>query len=258
MDAKGIKWKNWKIDINVQSKLRREFMEFISLGGIPKVVIDNDKRLLKENYENMLYRDVIKRFTQNLEKSIKEISVYLLSNISNELSIRSLSKTIQIKNLSTVKTILDAFEKSFLFFFINKFDFSIKKQIQNPRKVYCVDNGFIVNAGFRFFDDRGKMLENLVFIELVRRGLDVYYHLEKRECDFVIKRGLKITQAIQVSTNLNNPATKNREIEGLLDSMQKYGLSEGLILTLDQEEEIKIDGKKIKIIPVWKWLLKSK
>ena len=257
LDAKGIKWNNWRIDINVQSKLRREFMEFISLGGIPKVVIDNDKRLLKENYENMLYRDVIKRFTQNLEKSIKEISVYLLSNISNELSIRSLSKTIQIKNLSTVKTILDAFEKSFLFFFINKFDFSVKKQIRNPRKTYCVDNGFVNEIGFKFSENKGRILENAVFVELKRHENDIYYFSEKGECDFLIRQGSKIKEAIQVCYNLNEE-NKEREMNGLVEAMNKFNLKKGLILTYGQDDKFEVKGKKIKVLPVWKWLIEKK
>ena len=179
LEAKKIKTENWKIDLQIQSKLRKEFSEFISFGGIPKAVVDDDKRLLQENYENLLYRDIIKRFNQNLEKPIKEISIYLLSNVSNELSIRSLSKTIQIKNLSTVKSILDAFEKAFVFFFINKFDFSVKKQIQNPRKVYCIDNGFVTHVGFRFSEDKGRILETVVFVDLKRNGGDIFYFSEK-------------------------------------------------------------------------------
>jgi len=254
LKSKRVEIDKFKIDLNLQAKLRKEFLEFLNFGGIPKAVVENDKRILKELYENIIYRDIIKRFASSLEKPIKEISVYLLSNISKELSIRSLSKTIKIKNLSTLKSILDAFEKAFLFFFINKFDFSIKKQIQNPRKVYCVDNGFIVNAGFRFFDDRGKMLENLVFIELKRRNKEIYYFYEKKECDFVIREGVKIKEAIQVCYELNDD-NKKREIDGLLGALEKFKLRQGLILTYSQEDEIKIGGNIIIIKPVWKWLL---
>ena len=205
----------------------------------------------------MLYRDVIKRFTQNLEKSIKEISVYLLSNISNELSIRSLSKTIQIKNLSTVKTILDAFEKSFLFFFINKFDFSVKKQIRNPRKTYCVDNGFVNEIGFKFSENKGRILENAVFVELKRHENDIYYFSEKGECDFLIRQGSKIKEAIQVCYNLNEE-NKEREMNGLVEAMNKFSLKKGLILTYGQDDKFEVKGKKIKVLPVWKWLIEKK
>ncbi len=254
LDSKKLKRNDWKIDIKLQSQLRKEFSEFFSLGGIPKVIIDKDKRLLHEIYESILYRDIIKRFNKNLEKPIKEISNYLLSNISKELSIRSLSKIIEIKNLSTVKSILETFENAFIFFFINKFDYSLKKQIQNPRKLYCVDNGFVKEVGFKFSEDKGKLLENIVFIELKRKGKEIYYFSEKRECDFLIREGIKIKEAIQVCYELNDE-NKDREINGLLEAMEKFKLKEGVILTSDAEREIKLKNKLIKVIPVWRWLL---
>src|SRR3989344_2599960 len=228
LNARNIETNNWKIDLKIQAKLRKYFNEFFSMGGIPKVIVDNDKRLLRENYENILYRDIIKRFNKNLEKPIKEISVYLSSNISNEVSLRALSKTIQIKNLSTLKSILESFENSFLFFFVNKFDFSVRKQIQNPRKAYCIDNGFIMEIGFRFSENKGKILENLVFIELKRDGKEIYYLSEKKECDFVIRNGAKINEAIQVCYELNNK-NRERELGGLLEALKKFNLKKGLI-----------------------------
>lgn len=256
LKAKKISMDNWRLDLKTQSILRKEILEYLLSGGIPKVIVDKDKRLLRENYDNIIYRDIIKRFNQNLEKPIKEISLYLLSNISCETSIRSLSKLIEIKNLSTIKTILDTFEKAFLFFFVHKFDYSIKKQIQNPRKFYCIDNGFVSEGGFKISDSLGRMLENLVFLELKRNGHEVYYFSENKECDFVIRRKNKINEAIQVCYNLNEK-NKDREINGLMCALNKFDLKEGLIITIDQEEEIKIDNKRIKVIQVWKWLMEN-
>ncbi len=252
--TRRIETKNWEVDLNVQSKLRQAFSEYISFGGIPKAIVENDKRLLKENYENILYRDIIKRFNQNLEKPIKEISVFLLSNVSNELSIRKLSKMIQIKNLLTLKSILDTFEKAFLFFFISKYDFSIKKQIQNPRKIYCIDNGFVNEVGFRFSEDKGRILENLVFLELKRKEKEIYYFSEKGECDFVLRDKTKIKTAVQVCYDLNEK-NKNREINGLIEAMNKFKLKKGFILTYNQDDELTINNKKIIIKPVWQALL---
>ena len=254
LDAKKVKTENWKLDLRIQSILRKEFIEFFSFGGMPKVIVDRDKRLLKEYYENILYRDIVKRFNKNLEKPIKEISIYLLSNVSNELSIRSLSKIIQIKNLSTLKSILDTFEKGYLFFFINKFDFSVKKQIQNPRKIYCIDTGFVNEIGFKFSENKGRILENLVFNELKRDGNEVYYFSEKGECDFLLREGAKIKEAIQVCYDLNEE-NKDREVNGLIEAMKKFNLKEGLILTYNQDDEIKIKDRNLKVLPVWKWLL---
>jgi len=256
LKAKKLETEKWEIDLKLQSKLRKEFSNFILSGGIPKPIVENDKRILQENYENILYRDIIKRFNRNLEKPIKEISIYLLSNISKEISIRSLSKIIQLKNLSTVKSILETFEKAFLFFFINKFDFSVKKQIQNPRKVYCIDTGFVTQLGFSFSEDKGRILENLVFLELKRNNEDIYYFSEKNECDFLLRKKTRIYKAVQVCYDLNEE-NKEREIKGLTEAMDKFKLKEGLILTYNQEEEIKIGRNKITVMSVWKWLMKQ-
>ena len=140
---------------------------------------------------------------------------------------------------------------------INKFDYSIKKQKVSSSKFYVLDNSFLKTVAFNFSENAGKRLENLVFIELVRRGTDVYYHAKKNECDFIIKKGLAITDAIQVCYILDNEAIKKREVDGLIEALKEYKLGEGLILTLDKEEEFVLDGKKIHIKPVWKWLLEK-
>lgn len=255
LNAKGISPENASLDLKVQSKIRAAFSRYLESGGIPKAVID-DERILAELYENIVYRDIIKRFNYRLEKPIKEISNFLLANTSKELSLRAISETAGITNLLTTKSILDTFEKAFFFFFINKFDYSLHKQAQSPRKVYCIDNGFIAKAGFRFSDDKGKMLENLVFIELKRRNQEVYYFSGKKECDFIIKEKTKVIKAIQTCYTLNDNNSE-REIDGLLEAMKKFDFKKGMILTFDQEQEIKRDGATITVKPVWKWLLEN-
>ena len=110
-------------------------------------------------------------------------------------------------------------------------------------------------VAFNFSENLGQRLENLVFLQLIRNNNETYYHLDKKECDFVIKENLKITKAIQVSLELSNPKLKQREIEGLLDAMGKYKLKQGYILTLENEEIIKKGGKIIIIKPIWQFLL---
>jgi hypothetical protein len=256
LEARKIGIKNWRLDLKEQAQLRKAFLDYLSMGGIPKPVIENNSRLLAENYENIIYRDIVKRFNKNLEKPIKEISVFLLSNTAKEVSIRSLSKTVDIKNLSTVKSILDSFEKAFLFFFVSKFDYSVKKQIQNPRKVYCIDTGFVNEVGFRFSENKGRVLENIVFIELKRKGKEVFYYSDKVECDFVIREKTKINLAIQVCYEFND-MNKDREISGLVEALKKFNLKEGLILTYDQDDKFEVEGKKIILKPVWKWMLEE-
>ncbi|MBI2147138.1 ATP-binding protein [Candidatus Woesearchaeota archaeon] len=250
LKAKNIDFSMVDLDIKKQAKIRAAFSLYSELGGVPKVVMDDDTRILAELYENIIYRDIIKRFTYRLDKPIKEISTLLLSSISKKISLRSISKTVGITNLLTVKSIIDTFEGSFLFFFIHKFDYSLRKQLQNPRKVYCVDNGFVNKSGFRFSDDKGKFLENMVFLELKRRGKEIYYFSGKGECDFLTREGMNIKEAIQVCYNINAENTE-REIAGLQEAMNRFNVKKGIILTLDQEEKL----SDILVLPIWKWLL---
>ena len=251
---KKIEIKNWKISLKNQSQIRKNFDIFIETGGFPQRIISDKDVIISELYENILYRDIIGRFNKNLVKQIKEISLYLISNVSSDISLRTLSLLSGIKNIATVKKILDAFENSFLYFTLSKFDYSIKKQIQNPKKIYCVDNGFVTSLGFRFSQNKGNLLENFVAIELKRMGKEIYYHKENFECDFVIKDKLKIIEAIQVCFDFNEKNEK-RELNGLLEAMKKFDLKKGAILTYDQEKELKIENKTVTIKPVWKWLL---
>ena len=254
--ARKINTKNYKLDKEIQSNIKREFRKYMNEGGFPKKVIMDEKIIISELYGNILYRDIIRKFNKKLIKPIKEISLYLLSNISSNISLRTFLRISGIKNMGTIRNIINSFEDSFLFFFINKYDYSMKKQILNPKKNYCIDNGFPSIVGFKFSNDYGKLLENLVIIELKRRNEDIYYFKKSKECDFVIKKGMKIIKAIQVCYKLNE-TNKKREIGGLLEAMKDFKLKQGFILTYDQEEEMKIENKKIKIIPVWKWLLKK-
>jgi predicted AAA+ superfamily ATPase len=145
-------------------------------------------------------------------------------------------------------------KEAYLVFFVPKFSYSLKEQEVNLRTVYAIDAGLVNIAGFRFSENIGKLYENAVFLSLIRKGKDIYYHrTDRSECDFVIKEGQKITEVIQVSYELKE--NKDREIRGLLDAMDAYSLKEGFIITEDQDDEIMVGSLKILIRPLWKWLL---
>jgi len=257
LTAKKINTENYLLDSKKQALIRRAFMEYHKNGGFPKMVLSEDETILRELYDNILYRDVVARLGANFEKPVKELSAYFLSNPSGKISSRKAGGLMGITNLLSVKKVLNAFENSFLFLFLPKFDFSIKKQIQNPRKLYCIDNGFLTALGFRFSDNKGKMLENLVAVELKRRSKDTYYFSDTKECDFVIKEGNKIVEAIQVTWRLTHE-NRERETAGLIEAMDKFNLKKGTILTYDQKQEITAQNKKIAIKPAWQWLLENK
>ena len=126
----------------------------------------------------------------------------------------------------------------------------------NPKKVYTIDPAVTHRLGFNFSRNKGRVLENMIFIELLRRGKEVYYHTGKNECDFLVKEGLKITQAIQVVYAIDK-TNQQREISGLKEAMQTYGLSQGLLITSDTEDEESDASGTVKTIPAWKWMLKE-
>ena len=231
------------------------FQEFLIMGGIPLYLKSRQDLYLKQLYESILYKDVLVRNKLTNEKEMLQLVYYLASNVAKQSTNQSLAKTIGVKNPTTVKNYIEFIENTYLIFQISKFDFSLKSQLLNPKKYYFIDNALILKLGFSFSQNRDRLLENLVFIELKRRGYEIYYHQGKRECDFVIREGLKIIQAIQVCDTFENEMTKQREIEGLTEAIQIYNLSNGLILTMDAEETIQIANIEIRILPVWKWLL---
>ena len=143
--------------------------------------------------------------------------------------------------------------------FLNRYSHSLQKQIHYNKKCYMIDSAMVRLIGFRVSEDRGRLLENIVLLHLKMQKEEVFFHKGKKECDFVLRKGNKIVQAIQVTTNMDDLQTRKREIDGLLEAMEEYQLSEGMILTENNEEQLEVqhleNSYSIRIIPVWKWLL---
>ena len=238
-----------------KAEVRRLYNDYFVSGGFPYYLKYRDDNYLKSLYESILYRDVMARHNLTGEKELKELVYLLASNVSRPFSNNRLAGAVGLKNATTIKNHLDFLQDTYLLFAVNKFDFSARKQLQNPRKVYFIDNALIRKLGFIFSEDRGRFLENMVFIELVRRGKEIYYFNGKRECDFLIRDGINISGAVQVCSAFRDRELREREIKGLQEALVIYNLDEGLILTDDDEETIEREGKIIRILPVWKWLI---
>jgi len=238
-------------------RIKNLFKEYIELGGFPEVLKNKDNTLLEQYFKDIVYRDVIARYNIRNVKEIRELILFLSSNIGTTHSYKNLKELIDVKSLNTVKNYLEYLENVYLFFCIDLFDFSIKRQIYNPSKIYSIDSALSSSVAFRFSQDSGHIYENFVFVELLRRNKEIFYWKSKRgkEVDFLIKRGLNIEEAIQVSITLAEYKTKQREVDGLLDASRELNVKNLLIITEDEEGEEKIGKTKIKVIPLWKWLL---
>ncbi len=235
--------------------LKKHFEGYLDEGGFPEYLQNKSSEYLRSLYNSILYRDIMVRNKLQNEMEIRELGYFIAGNISKLASYNSLKKTIGVKHINTAKSYLQFFQDTYLVFTLPIFDYSIKKQLKNPKKLYFIDNALARNISFRFSDDRGRFLENLVFLELKRKGLELYYHKVKKECDFLIREKSVITKAIQVVTSLSDEKTKKREVDGLLEALEVHQIKEGLILTENEEAIIKQNKKTIKVLPVYSWLL---
>jgi hypothetical protein len=242
-------------DTRKKALISRWFEEYFKTGGFPQYIDTGNDLYLKSLYESILYRDVMVRNHLTHEHEVSVLVNYLAGNVSRLISYNSLTGITGVKNPTTIKKYLDFLQDTYLLFQISKYDFSIKKQIQNPKKIYFIDHALVSRLGFRFSENHGRLLENLVFIELRRRGKEVWYHHGKHECDFIIRTKETVTEAIQVCYSLSEEAVRKRELTGLTEAMQCYKLKHGTILTREEQEEIKIDGLVISIVPIAGWLL---
>ena len=240
--------------------IKKHFNEYLKSGGMPEYLKYDDQIVLKRVYEDILYRDIVVRHEIKGVKSLRELSLYFMSNMATMFTFNNLKETFHLGSPNTVKSYVDYLENSFLIFTINKFAYSLKKQSVAPKKVYCIDNGLVDAIAFQFSKNKGKFYENLVFGELKRKGLgEIYYYQteDNREIDFLIKQGNKVVLLIQVTESLDADKVRKREIGALLKAMKELKVSKGLILTYDNEENVKSEGKNIAVKPIYKWLLES-
>lgn len=231
------------------------FSNYLKNGGIPEYVEFEKAEYLKDLLEGILYRDIIVRYKIQAEKALRETVYYLASNIGKEFSYTNLAKAVGISSPHTIANYCDYLEQCYLYFFVCRYSHSLKQQIQSNKKCYMIDTALIRITGFRVSEDRGRILENAVFLHLKMQGKEIYFHKEKKECDFVVREGNQVVQAIQVTTSLTDPEVRNREIEGLHEAMKAYELQKGLILTENESDTIEMEGFQISVMPIWKWLL---
>lgn len=239
-----------------KSRLLNIFQQYMSEGGFPEYLQTGKIEYIQSVYENILYRDIITRYNLRSEKPLKITAHYAVSNIGKEISFNNIKNIIGLSSATTVREYFQYLENSYLLFLLPLYSDSLKKRIYNNKKVYCIDTKMASAIGFRFSQDEGRMLENVVYLQLRRNFRELFYHKSKNECDFVIRNGGVIVSAIQVCRDLHD-GNRKREVNGLLDALQTYDLDQGLILTYDQEDEFELNGKKIIVMPVWMWLLKD-
>lgn len=244
------------------SELKNTLIEYLSHGGFPEVY-KFGKTILIKTYEDILQKDILLRYKIKNKTTFKELTKYLITNSSNEITYRKLKNIISIKNVHTIKNYIDYLSTAYLLFTIERFSFKLKNQTIAPKKIYCIDTGIINSVSFKFSENIGKFIENLVAIELLRRksywytDSEVYYWKDhqQREVDFVLKKGSKVEQLIQVVYASDSNEVKDREYISLVKASEELRCNNLLIITWDFEGEKTKNKKKIIFIPLYKWLL---
>ena len=237
-----------------KAEILREFDLYLNGGGFPEYLKYGDEEFLKRTYDDILFRDIIVRFGIREVKAFRQLASFLFTNASNMESYNAIKKALGFKSVMSVRDYVGFLQEAYLVFELFKYDYSLKKQYVNDKKIYVIDTGMRNVVAFRFSDDRGRLLENLVFIELRRRGTSVYFCKDEGECDFVTDDRGTLMTAIQVCYDLTQE-NREREILGLANAMRTFSIPDGSLLTYNQEETIVHDGLTIKVLPVWKWLL---
>lgn len=246
-----------------ENKIKNYLREYLRYGGFPNVVIEREiaEKFFKEYLDLVVFRDVIERHKIKNVFIIKFLIKNMISSFTKEFSIHNIFNTLKSQNIKVSKKTLYEYasylEDAFFSFFLRKFSYSMKKTWLSIPKIFINDTGLINFSFMNFSENLGKIMENAVFLELLRRKTDIFYFkaVTQEEADFVIKEGKTIKQICQVCYDLSELDVRNREIYSLIKASKELKCNDIFIITWDYEAEERIKSKKIRFIPFWKWLL---
>jgi len=245
-----------------RGRVLNAFEQYLQEGGFPEVVkketLPEKRELLQTYYRTIFYRDILERYNVKAKTLLEALMRHSLNTFSDLFSISMFEKELKRHQLTgskqTISNYLGYLREVFFLTAHDKFSYSPRQRIMNPKKIYLLDTGFSL-LSTNFSENRGKLLENVVAVEMFRRRAECFYYKGRRECDFIIKEGIKPKAAIQVCWELT-PKNETRELRGLREAMTAFAIEEGFILTNDEERELTFEGEKIHVMPVWKWLRK--
>lgn len=256
-----LKFRNIEIEDEIslianRRKILRLLNEYMEYGGFPEVVLKESKsEILKRYYNDIITKDIVERYKIREINKLRSIATFYLTNTSGLITFNSIRKFLNMP-LITVERFSNYLEEAFLIFFVKRYHPSLKEQEKAPRKVYSVDPGLSNVLGFNVSKGHGRVMENVVFLELKNRGKEIFYWADRgSEVDFVIRDKQDVKKLIQVCYDIKEFDTKRRETKALLKAMNAFKLKEGLIITWDYEDEEYINGNRIIYTPLWKWLV---
>src|SRR5690606_15960466 len=230
--------------------------DYLVTGGMPEYVKSGQALILSSLMDDILVRDISVRHSVRDIDSLKQLAIYLISNVGVLVSANKLAGLFGIKSSTTILEYFNYFKDAYLVEFVPRFDYSIKAQARNPKKMYAMDTGLINAVSTSFTEDLGRKLENMVYLHLRRTYSTIYYFAEKGECDFVVFEKGKIVQAVQVCYTIDD-FNFEREYSGLVAALHYFKVNHGVIVTLNQEDIFEKDGLTIEMVPAYKYFIRK-
>lgn len=232
--------------------------DYLRNGGYPEVVASRQltRSYLDTLFDSIVWKDVAKRHNVRNVTDLNNLAMYLVSNFCNPVSANDLTTELGFSSVNTTRKYMDYLHEPYLFYYLSRYNNKLKLMKKAPRKVYVVDNGFVTSKAFSLSDNLGRLLENQVFIELVRRGYDVertmfYYRSRNdKEVDFVLRKEAHIERLVQVCYDMSNPKTEKREVDSIVECAGELKCSDLVIVTNNDKRTIEKDGYKIDVVPI--------
>ena len=235
--------------------------DYMLNGGYPETIPARGiaKSYLATLFDSILLKDVTRRHKVRNTTDLYNLATYLLSNFCNPMSANDLAEALGFTSVTTTKKYCDYLAEPYLFLYLPRFNNKLKLMKNAPKKVYVVDNGFVQSTAFNLSENLGRLLENQIFVELLRRGYTTgqtmfYYRTRNnKEIDFVVRRGVNVEQLIQVCYDLRGERTRRREFNALVEAADELHCDNLRVVSSNEEENIEWKGKIIKIVPVSKF-----
>lgn len=235
--------------------------DYMRNGGYPEVVASRQlvRSYLDTLFDSIVWKDVAKRHNVRNITDLNNLAMYLVSNFCNPLSANELSKELGFSSVNTTKKFMDYLHEPYLFYYLSRYNNKLKLMKKAPRKVYVVDNGFVAAKAFSLSENLGRLLENQVFIELIRQGYDtektMFYYRSRndKEVDFVLRKETRVERLVQVCYDLSSPKTEKREVDSIVECAGELKCSNLTIVTKEDERIIEKDGYTINVVPISKF-----
>lgn len=237
--------------------------DYFHYGGYPEIINNRDitESYLKTLFDSIIMKDIVRRYKVRKVEELYQFATYMISIFTSPFTYSSITEELGLSSKTTVQKFCTYLKNCYLFFYLPRYNHKLKLMQKAPQKVYIVDNGFLSSSALQISENKGRLLENLVLLEFIRRkyeiGKNLFYYRNQsdKEVDFVVRENNVVRQLVQVCWDMSNPKTQKREIGSLMACAKDFPNGELFVITWNEQKEITMNEKIIHVIPYYKWCL---